>query len=131
MPRASKKADASVVPNELLEKVVEVLAPAPAPAPAVEEKKPRTVKRVKKVAPPAESAPAPAPTTAPAPAPAPAEKKKRERSPNQKVFAKLSEEQKKHIVEHPNKADRQFMRRIRTHMMLGKSIEEAEKLAKK
>ncbi len=152
MPRPVKKAVAESAPapapaptstiDQLLEKVVEAVH-----APATEEKKPRSVKRVKKVAPAEAPAPAPAPApaveekkkrvkkvasaTAPAPAPATEEKKKRERHANQKVFAKLTEEQKKHIVEHPNKADRQFMRKLRTHMMLGKSIQEAETLLKK
>ena len=95
-------------------KTAEVAAPAPAPAP--EKKKP-----TKKVA-------ANAPLTEVAPAPAHAETK-REKHPNAKQFGKISDEVRGKLAAHPHKDDRTYMRRLRTHLMLGKSYEEATKLA--
>ena len=111
---------AAPAPTAEKKKVVRVVkkktAEAPAPAPAPEKKK-----ITKKVA-------ANAPITEVAPPPAHSETK-REKHPNAKQFVKISEEVRGKLAEHPHKEDRTYMRRLRTHLMLGKSYEEATKLA--
>jgi hypothetical protein len=67
---------------------------------------------------------------APVPTPAPVEdKKKRAIHANTKTFTKLTDEMKQKISTHSKVTDKEFTRRLRTHLMLGKSFEVAEKLA--
>lgn len=127
MPRVAKSAPQPYSAEKLtvdVQQLVKEIAAEPdaAPAPAPEKKVRRVVK--KKEAAPA-TAPAPAPVAAPAAAPA----AKRERHPNAKQFARITDEVKAKLATHEHKADRTYMRRLRTHLMLGKSYEEATKIA--
>ncbi len=101
--------------------VVEPVVEAPAPAPDTRKTGlyPRCEKKklTKKVS-------ANAPLTEPAPAPS----AKREKHPNAKQFVKISDDVRGKLAEHAHKDDRTYMRRLRTHLMLGKSYEEATKL---
>ena len=127
MPRLSKTADATPAHpvDAVMDKVADAVASVVAPEPVPEPKKRLVKKKAEK------EAPAPAPVAVPAPAPAPVEeKKKRVPHANTKTFTKLTDEIKKQVASHPDIADREFARRLRTHLMLGKSLEEAEKLAK-
>jgi hypothetical protein len=124
MPRVAKSAPQPFSAEKLtvdVEQLVKEIAATPAaePAPAAEKKVRRVVKK-KEAAPVA--APAPAPATSAAPA-------KRERHPNAKTFAKINDAVKSKLAGHAHSADKTYMRRLRTHLMLGKSYEEATKIA--
>lgn len=124
MPRVAKSAPQpysaeklTVDVEQLVKEIASTPAAEPAPAPAPEKKVRRVVKKK-------EAAPAPA-----AEAPAPAAPAKRERHPNAKTFAKISDAVKTKLAGHAELKDKTYMRRLRTHLMLGKSYEEATKIA--
>lgn len=122
-PAAEKKKVIRVVKK----KTAEAPAPAP-PADTGSARKTGLYPRLTDKKKPAKKVAANAPITEVAPAPAHSETK-REKHPNAKQFGKISDEVKGMLAEHPHKDDRTYMRRLRTHLMLGKSYEEATKLA--
>jgi hypothetical protein len=114
-----KKKPVDAAPAAAAAPVVPVEAPATAPDTRKTGLYPRCEKKTltKKVS-------ANAPLTEPAPAPG----AKREKHPNAKQFVKISDDVRGKLAEHAHKDDRTYMRRLRTHLMLGKSYEEATKL---
>lgn len=108
--------------------VKEIAAESPSAGAALKAVVDGEKKKVRRVVKKKEAAPAVA-AAAPAPAPVAAAAAKRERHPNAKQFARITEEVKAKLATHEQKADRTYMRRLRTHLMLGKSYEEATKIA--
>jgi hypothetical protein len=123
-PVAEKKKVVRVVKK----KTAEAAAPAAPPADTGSARKTGLYPHLTDKKKPTKKVAANAPLTEVAPAPAHSETK-REKHPNAKQFVKISEEVRGKLAAHPHKEDRTYMRRLRTHLMLGKSYEEATKLA--
>lgn len=120
MPRVAKSVPNPVSAEKLthdVEHLVKEIAAEPATVPAAEKKVRRVVKKKDAAATPDAVVPA---------TPAPV---KRERHANAKTFAKISDAVKTKLASHAESKDKTYMRRLRTHLMLGKSFEEATKIA--